>query len=62
MKRAVRYLLRKLRRLVERRAIPQFVRQHQDVIIAEYDRCRELGMSEEKAVIRACIAGLRHAV
>lgn len=62
MKRALRYLLRKLRRLVERYGIPEFVRMHQHVAIAEYRRCRELGMTEEKAVVMSCIALLRHAI
>jgi len=62
MKRVLRYALRKLRRLAEDYGIPELVEHQRPTIVAEYRRCRQLGMSEENAVIRACIAGLKHAV
>jgi len=57
-----RYFLRKVKQWLEKHGAAELVRKHSHVILETYAHEREIGTSEEEAVLAACRRMLTHII
>jgi len=57
-----RYFLRKVKQWLEKRGASELVRAHRGVILEAYAHEREIGSTEEEAVLAACRRMLTHII